>query len=66
MYSLKCCRGFAAGGAIGFTGDQMVLRKGSVGILSGSTGVAGNGRADEFPAAAHALAITESEQNQRG
>ncbi|KAM0983960.1 hypothetical protein TB1_010843 [Malus domestica] len=42
-------RGFAAGGAIGFTGDQMVLRKGSVRILSGSTSVAGNGRADEFP-----------------
>ncbi|KAM0966633.1 hypothetical protein ACFX2C_022364 [Malus domestica] len=59
-------RGFAAGGAIGFTGDQMVLRKGSVGILPGSTGVAGNGRADEFPAVAHALAVTESEQDQRG
>ena len=26
MFSLKCCMGFVAGEAIGFTGDQMVLR----------------------------------------
>ena len=50
MYSLKCCRGFAAGGAMGFTGDEMVLKNEKCEeCLSGSTGVAGNGCTDKFP-----------------
>ncbi|KAM0962918.1 hypothetical protein ACFX2A_022456 [Malus domestica] len=59
--------GFAAGGAMGFTGDEMVLNEEKCEeCLSGSMGVAGNRCTDKFPAAAHALAMTELEQDQRG
>ncbi|KAM2181979.1 hypothetical protein ACFX1Q_032525 [Malus domestica] len=48
MYSLKYCRGFAAGGAMGFASDKMVLKEEKCEeCLFGLTGVAGNGRADK-------------------
>ena len=43
-------QGFAAGGAMRFIGDEMVLKNEKCEeCLSGSTGVAGNGCTDKFP-----------------
>ncbi|KAM1493564.1 hypothetical protein ACFX10_025324 [Malus domestica] len=58
--------GFAEGGAMRFAGDEMVLKEEKCGEFCLARWVAENGCVDEFPAVAHALAVTESEQDQRG
>ncbi|KAM1753984.1 hypothetical protein ACFX12_006512 [Malus domestica] len=52
MFSLGCCRGFATGGVMGFTGDEMVLNEEKCEeCLSGSMGVLEMGALTSFQVA---------------